>query len=660
MRRSLLTAAVMFCLHNTTYADDPFVYAAEQIRTAAVNENGQRHDAESTECVSAPNGRLFKQSVFKQEVLNLHDASEHSCSMSFGDFEEVVPGITEPKKVCLRSWVVSVGGFLNIGKRGHLKCGMRGAVYDGVEHRSIARVAPVGGRTDVTLSAPTLPADLTLERERRSLVTASIPLSFLQSAIDEGLRTSPPKLPAGLKLTVMSSRFEEYHPESRVITFYVDVDISGFIGARCDIRARISIPAARLRDMVVQEVGSDANCRSGSFLGQLADFPARLNGEIRKNIADAMKGKIFQGSETFSDWVKEDPKWAEFLDRGVLQGLYCDWRGAPGLCLRLGWPGRDAVDVREAELLANAPSPLGPVDKAAAFASLHELRLFAVEKLQSQTSAGFKYPAGRDAEGRVEDGDMSIFGGLLCASGEPLGCDLIRNSNADGRFWRSPRRVGEADTREHASFSGDQMKGVIAFLAQTSEFQRLDGLLSYLKGKPTNVPNDSHVLETGYSSCPNFGPNFTCFVGGFDWFALGALAKKANLEAALPSDYPALMSRYGFTYDGMIWESLLTNNGYRLHLIAVQLHLLRMIGETDPRLAVVAKILAGREPQNAFMVYLHLGADERVRKLADAKCAAPETRTDFTDWQWQRAEADDAWSRSMVWDCVFVYGLLSK
>lgn len=660
MRRSLLAVFAIF-LNCAASADDPFTHNAVQIRTSAVNSNGQRHDEESTECRDAPNGRFFKQSSFRTEVLNLKDASEHSCSLSFSKYDEVVPGITEPRSVCLRSWVVSVGGIFNVGKRGHLQCGMRGSVYDGFGTGSFRGAQLVATGVDVTLSTPTLPADLKLERVQKSLITASIPLSLLQAAVEEGLRTSPPKLPAGLKLTVMSSRFDAYAPESRVITYYVDVDISGFIGARCEIRARIAIPAARLRDVLVQEVGSDANCRSGSLLGQIADFPAKLNGEIRKNIADAMKRKLFEGNETFADWAKEDPVWAEFIDRGILQGLYCDWRGAPGLCLRLGWPARDAITVRESELTASAPPAIGAVDKSAARATLETLRGYAVKNLQARTAGGIEFPSGRRPDGDIEDGDMSIFGGLLCASGESLGCGLVRNSNSDdGRFWRSPRRVGEADTNDHASFSGDQMKGVIAFLVHTSEFQRLDGLLRYLRGNPTKVPTNAHVLETGYSSCPNYGPNFTCFVGGFDWFALGALAKKAKLEASLPADYEAMMKRYGFTYDGLVWESLITNNGYRLHLIAVQVHLLRILGETDPRLALVARILAGREPNNAFMVYLHLGADERVRQIADGKCLAPENRTDFTDWQWQRAEADHAWSRSMVWDCVFLYGLLAK
>lgn len=415
MRLTLLTACALLLVLPAS-ADDAFVHNAEQIRTSAVNSNGQRHDEESTECRDAPVGRFFKQSSFGTVLLNLKDASEHSCTLSFSKYDEIVPGITEPRAVCLRSWVVSVGGIFNVGKRGHLQCGMRGSVYDGAATNTLVRADPARIGSDITLSTPTLPADVKLERNQKSLITASIPLSLLQAAVEEGLRTSPPKLPAGLKLTVMSSRFDGYEPESRVITYYVDLDISGFIGARCEIRARIAIPAARLRDMLVQEVGSDANCRSGSFLGQIADFPAKLNGEIRKNIAEAMKGKIFGDNDTFADWAKEDPKWAEFLDRGILQGLYCDWRGTPGLCLRLGWPARDAIAARETDLVGSAPPAIGPVDKRAARASFDGLRAFAVEKLQAQTSSGIKFPSGRRPDGQIEDGDMSIFGGLLCAS----------------------------------------------------------------------------------------------------------------------------------------------------------------------------------------------------------------------------------------------------
>src|SRR5690348_11546418 len=54
-----------------------------------------------------------------------------------------------------------------------------------------------------------------------------------------------------------------------------------------------------------------------------------------------------------------------------------------------------------------------------------------------------------------EDGDTTLFNGLLCASGEPLGCRAVqRAQGADGRFWRSPRRV-DGNLGQPKSFSRD-------------------------------------------------------------------------------------------------------------------------------------------------------------------------------------------------------------
>src|SRR4051794_20855639 len=40
-----------------------------------------------------------------------------------------------------------------------------------------------------------------------------------------------------------------------------------------------------------------------------------------------------------------------------------------------------------------------------------------------------------------DDGDMTLFNGLLCAAGDRRGCDGVSNAqDAGGRFWRSPRR----------------------------------------------------------------------------------------------------------------------------------------------------------------------------------------------------------------------------
>jgi uncharacterized protein YecT (DUF1311 family) len=68
-----------------------------------------------------------------------------------------------------------------------------------------------------------------------------------------------------------------------------------------------------------------------------------------------------------------------------------------------------------------------------------------------------------------EDGDMTMFNGLLCASGDPRGCDAVKRSQGnDGRWWRSPRKVGLI-SKDQISFSEDQSFGVFLYIAQTKD-----------------------------------------------------------------------------------------------------------------------------------------------------------------------------------------------
>lgn len=71
-------------------------------------------------------------------------------------------------------------------------------------------------------------------------------------------------------------------------------------------------------------------------------------------------------------------------------------------------------------------------------------------------------------------------------------------------------------------------------------------------------------------------------------------------------------------------------------------------------------IIAARQPDNPFFLWLHIGADARVQQLVDAKCPAPPTSSPRMDWAWQRAEVQKRWERSLVWDCVFMNALLAK
>lgn len=630
----------------------------EPIVTSKVDLNGTRHDNTRTDCFDAPAGELIKQVSVKSQMLIDRDTSSATCVPRFENYVELISQIFEPRRVCLVSSVTSVGGVINYGKRGEIQCSLAYATHEGSTGPGEAP-SPKGSDASGTIAM--LPATLDLERRTRSLVSAKVPLATLQFAIDKAIVSQDTSsLPPGFTAKIMSSRFEEVTSGSLKLAYYVDVDVSGPVGVRCEIKAQFAIPAADLKNLLVQDAGSTANCKHGGLIGQFGDLPTRISNAIRSAITSAVGKKLFSDTDRFDSWAKDDPEWAGLLLKAVIQGSYCDWRGVPALCLRLGWPNRREINLREETLLARVPAKGGPINMASAKAKLDFFLQDAMANRRYEIK-GAHYPVGREEDGRENDGDMAIFGGLLCRSGEKAGCDLLKAVHTgDGRFWRSPRRINEADTDTHASFSGDQLKGVLHFLTVEGDANALKAFLNYVRDKPTPVPDASVPLETGYSTCPNYYPNFTCLIAGGDWFVLKLLAARHGLTASLPPDLAAIESRYGFSYDGLVWESLMINNGYRLHLIANAAWLLRSLGENDPRLQQVIQILAAREPANPFFLYLLHGLDRSVQAQADLKCTDPKQRKAHSDWAWQRSEVDKAWERSMVWDCVFIYGLLTR
>ena len=61
-------------------------FVAQQIRTAAVNLNGERHDTESSEPIPLASGHLFEQASFRTRVVSHHDDDEHRSAVK-GDGE---------------------------------------------------------------------------------------------------------------------------------------------------------------------------------------------------------------------------------------------------------------------------------------------------------------------------------------------------------------------------------------------------------------------------------------------------------------------------------------------------------------------------------------------------------------------------------------------
>src|SRR5581483_2635248 len=75
-----------------------------------------------------------------------------------------------------------------------------------------------------------------------------------------------------------------------------------------------------------------------------------------------------------------------------------------------------------------------------------------------------------DKPGSCDDGDMTLFNGLLCLSGQDIGCTAVQKSQGpDGRWWRSPRRINWEAPNHDVSFSPDQALGVFAYLIATRD-----------------------------------------------------------------------------------------------------------------------------------------------------------------------------------------------
>lgn len=660
---------------------------SDQLQTANVSlfSGGAGEQKEDTWCHDASAEQPFVQRALVSAVDYEDDAAEARCGLELSGYVAIAPGVEEPTRACVRRYVSTGSGLAFVGQSGRLRCSLTMARYAAPKPPvPLAMDGPLG-KGDSTAAIASLPADLTLRRSDRSSAVVAVPLQGLQSAIDGALRSMPAI--DGLKITPHLARLQRGVQHASELALYADVEVEsnlpGKPSARCDFTARFAIPPSTPRELTVQELGTVATCRSGGELLKLLDVPRKLARRIQSEIGELLKKAGFRSGlgEQFNEWASEDPELGQHLATALLQGRICQWRGQPALCVAIGWEDPRAMDKWEALLLAKAPAPTGPADRARAGTRRDELFAWAMVHQRRPLTGGGCTPedgcppqacatdncfmTGLKEDQTQEDGDMLVFSGITCAGGIEEGCRLVRaaQDKLSGRFWRSPWRAGEQDRPDYSTFSGDQLKGVLHYFARANpdplDPERLRAFLRYLVSQPTQVPSTDVPLESGYSSCTQRAPNFTCLVGS-DWSLLQMLAVRYGIQAELPPNLPAMLARYGTSLDTIVWEALMTNTGYRLHLVANSAWLLRTLAPVDERVARAIAIIAARQPENPFFLWLHVGADARVQQLVDAKCPVPPTSFPRMEWAWQRAEVQKRWRKSMVWDCVFMNALLAK
>lgn len=282
-----------------------------------------------------------------------------------------------------------------------------------------------------------------------------------------------------------------------------------------------------------------------------------------------------------------------------------------------------------------------------------------------------KFPTKQTMEPRqpCDDGDMTLFNGLLCAAGNKLGCDGVADAQdpTSGEWFRSPRIRLIGNDRGGASFSPDMALGVQLYLISTRDTARAQKWFGWLHELvPCSVQLGTSCLLRGI---PRFcSPEQGCTMRPGDAAVLAQTVSFLQKQAALPALPDGRLRGYISSFSDMAatlneLDANVNRAGYSQHLVAVSILALRLAGLTDSKLQSSAAKLATREPGNAFFAYLSEGGSPKVFAQVLDRCPRANTVLvpPLRQWQWEREDADRAWESSAYWDCIFMgHMLLSK
>jgi hypothetical protein len=310
--------------------------------------------------------------------------------------------------------------------------------------------------------------------------------------------------------------------------------------------------------------------------------------------------------------------------------------------------------------------------------------------------SGLKFPSkykSADAS-QCDDGDMTFFNGLLCASGEKAGCDAVATSQQHkdsdkGRWWRSPRRIGWDSTNGHdVSFSPDQALGVLHYIIATKDAGAFDEWVTWIDthrqavtreqvkeifAKTTVPPLVLQLVTSLISALPPHPTYCTddhdlrCALRPGDCELIGSVGAALNRSTDICKGYlffdsvSAIVSQAGLPLPDLLaaGASRFNEPDYPLHLAAVQVFLLTRFEQPTPLLANAATTLMNRDNLNPFFAYLggHMD-DARNLSLTECPTSAAPSSGEPQEWAWERPSSQQKWRQSMYWDCIFMANLL--
>lgn len=488
----------------------------------------------------------------------------------------------------------------------------------------------------------------------------------LRNAIREAGRNSPQISFDASRVSLTSAPYSPY-------IFRLRFSISGYprqfpsIKVSCDVQTDFAIPLAPILEVGVSEFGNSVTCEVSGDIAVLADIPAKLSQAVRDALKEQLNKRLLTADQ-LSNLLKGDSLVTDLTKKGLVQARVCEDVGWQWLCVRLIWTLGDPVGEYLRALEALAPAPQGPANPD----QLKELENIVTPRLPRKPSVhipGYAYPSKahpvRPNGMQYDDGDMALFGGLLCTAKIEEGCTLLRRSQSStGQWWRSPDRIN--DWLDDNQFSADQFNGAVAYLLAENDKKQAQAAarryLRFIKTRKQTFPDLYTGFMTGYRSCL-MDSEYTCALAGGHWNWLNVLARLHDVGAEIPPEERDPAKKYGFTYESLPYEAAFNLPGFRLHLVGVQIWLLRAAGHSSVVLDRSAAILAARQPSNPFFLFLHLGKDESVSKELVSKCSEPPEAGVMMEWAWERDQGEkrycaagdkESWKCSMQWDCLFL------
>ena len=266
-----------------------------------------------------------------------------------------------------------------------------------------------------------------------------------------------------------------------------------------------------------------------------------------------------------------------------------------------------------------------------------------------------------------DSGDMTLFNGLLCASGDKRGCDGVKNAqDSNGRWWRSPANIGKEAPEYDVSFSPDMARGVFLYVVTTKDINAFRKWLIWInESRPCLLNLGGNCYFQGWPRlCKDDAQDKRCtfrpqtcgdieLVGKYLGVTEADICRRVLKSFQIRDDY--IIPQTELAFGG----ALINDPGFPMHLAAAEIFLIDKLGQTSIYSRAGSIALAVREPKNPFFLYLAEGPTTKVKELTLKLCpAVGETPHEQHQWAWEREASEKAWEKSMYWDCIFMGKLL--